>query len=54
LFLPCFLPEREAKLKFRLFRSWNIVDAGFIGEEEIIESIGDGLVEEGGHTEEAL
>jgi len=50
--LPRFIPKAETELKVRGFRFLRDLDAGFIREVEIVEPVGNGIVEEGGHSEE--
>ena len=50
--LPALLPEAEGELKFGLFCLGALLDAGLVGKEEIVQPVGNGIVEEGGHPEE--
>ena len=48
------LPEAEGELEVGFFPLGNLLDAGFVWKEEIIQPVGNGIVEEGGHAEEAF
>jgi hypothetical protein len=47
-------PEAEAWREFRLLCLYHIIDPGLVREQEIVEHISSGVVEEGGNTEESL
>jgi len=47
-------PEAETELEVRLSCLRDLLDAGLVGKEEIIQPVGHGIVEESGHPEEAF
>ena len=46
VFLRALFPKVEAELKSGLFPLEHIVDSSLVGKEEIVASIGNGIVEE--------
>jgi hypothetical protein len=47
-------PEAEGELEVRPFCLGEILDADFLLGKEIIQPVSNGIVEEGGHAEEAF
>ena len=50
--LPALLPKAEGELEFGLSRPWRLLDARLVEKEEIVQPVGNRIVEERGHAEE--
>jgi hypothetical protein len=51
---PGVFPEAERELEIRTFAPLGSLDTGFVWKEQIVEPVGDGIVEERWHPKEAF